>query len=78
MDLNNALEMTILERAIAAAAAAHPLDRIICIVDRRSSTAAPGGPRYLVATVAPSSPWHELLPPTQIAEILDRGSGSLE
>jgi hypothetical protein len=76
---SNGSESDILKRAIVAAAAAHPQDRILCIVDRRSSSAAaPGLPRYIVATIAPASPWHELLPPNQIAEIVDRGSGSLE
>lgn len=43
--------------------ALHPGARLVLFLDRRT------GSSFTMA-VPPSSPWHELLPPEQIAEIL--------
>jgi hypothetical protein len=66
----SAVERKLLERAVERHAIANPGARVILLVDRRKSSGGRSAP--LVLLILPSNPWHELLPETQIAEILDR------
>ena len=61
------LERKALEERLAAAAAAHPGERVILFVDRRERSSF----SILVATFTPASPWHPLLPPAQITDLVD-------
>lgn len=64
------LRQQALDKRLAEAAAAHPAERVILFVDRRA--ASPIG--VILAIVTAASPWFDLLPPAQIAEIRERGS----